>query len=211
MKIYDISMTIHHDMAVYKNKPEKKPVIENRANYETANHYESSIYMDLHTGTHIDAPLHMVKDGKKMDMYKIEDYVTPVKVLDFSDIEEKITKADLEKHDIQKGDFILLKTRNSNRDDFDFEFVYLEKTGAQYLQEIGIKGVGIDSLGIERAQSDHMTHKVLLGNDIMIVEGLRLKDIEPKQYMMVILPIKLLEAEAAPARAILIEHGHLNQ
>lgn len=193
-------------MPVYKYYEEKKPKVRNRANYETGKHYESSIDMDLHTGTHIDAPLHMVKDGKTMAMYPIERYYTPVKVLDLTHVENNISKDDLVKFDIQKDDFLLLKTRNSFRDDFDYEFVYLDHLGAKYLQELGIQGVGTDALGIERNQSDHATHKILLSNDIMIVEGLRLKDIEPKSYTMVILPIKLLDFEAAPARAILIDH-----
>lgn len=205
MKIYDISMTIHEDMTVYKNKPEKKPKIINRSNFETGSAYESGIEMDVHTGTHIDAPLHMIENGATMSLYPIERYIAKAKVLDFTHIEEAITKEDLQHKDIQKGDFILLKTRNSFTEEFDFNFVYLEQSGAEYLATLNIQGVGIDALGIERAQPDHETHKILLGKDIMIVEGLRLKEIEPGEYTLIVLPIKLLETEAAPARAILIE------
>lgn len=206
MKIYDISMTIHEGMTVYKNKPEKKPKITNRSNFQTSSAYESSIEMDMHTGTHIDAPLHMIENGETMDLYPIERYVAKAKVIDLTHVEEAITKEELEKFDIQKNDFLLLKTRNSSVEEFDYDFVYLEKTGAEYLANIGIQGVGIDALGIERAQPDHETHKLLLGKHIMIIEGLRLKDIEPGEYILVALPIKILETEAAPARAILIKH-----
>jgi arylformamidase len=205
MKIYDISMTIHKEMPVYKNNPNKLPHLENTANYETGGHYESKITMDLHTGTHIDAPLHMIKDGAKMDIYSIEDYVTEAKVIDLTHVEEQITKEDLLNQGIKKGDFILLKTRNSFTEAFDFNFVFLEKSGANYLKELGIKGVGTDALGIERSQPNHETHQTLLSNKIMIVEGLRLKDINPGVYTLVILPLKILNAEAAPARAILID------
>lgn len=206
MKIYDISMTIHEGMTVYKNKPEKKPKITNRSNFQTSSAYESSIEMDMHTGTHIDAPLHMIENGETMDLYPIERYVAKAKVIDLTHVEAAITKEELEKFDIQKNDFLLLKTRNSSVEEFDYDFVYLEKTGAEYLANIGIQGVGIDALGIERAQPDHETHKLLLGKHIMIIEGLRLKDIEPGEYILVALPIKILETEAAPARAILIKH-----
>lgn len=205
MKIYDISMTIHETMTVYKNKPEKKPKITNRSNFQTAQAYESTITMDMHTGTHIDAPLHMIEGGETMSMYSIERFVVKAKVLDLTHIEEAINQKDLEAFDIQENDFILFKTRNSSVEVFDFNFVYLEKSGAKFLVDRKIQGVGIDALGIERNQPNHETHKLLLGNQIMIVEGLRLKDVPEGEYTLIVLPLKILETEAAPARAILIQ------
>ncbi|MEX1308283.1 MAG: cyclase family protein, partial [Eubacteriales bacterium] len=73
----------------------------------------------------------------------------------------------------------------------------------------GIKGVGIDGLGIERAQSDYATHRTLLGADIPIIEGLRLKDVAEGEYILVALPISIPEAEAAPVRAVLLEKGEV--
>ncbi|HEY8436491.1 MAG TPA: cyclase family protein [Haloplasmataceae bacterium] len=205
MKIYDISMTIHETMTVYKNKPEKKPKITNRSNFQTAQAYESTITMDMHTGTHIDAPLHMIEGGETMSLYSIERFVVKAKVLDLTHIEEAINQKDLEAFDIQENDFILFKTRNSSVEVFDFNFVYLEKSGAKFLVDRKIQGVGIDALGIERNQPNHETHKLLLGNQIMIVEGLRLKDVPEGEYTLIVLPLKILETEAAPARAILIQ------
>jgi arylformamidase len=205
MKVYDISTEIAVNMTVYKNKAEKKPIIETVQHHQTGSSHESRITMDLHTGTHIDAPLHMIKAGKTMAMYDIQDFVTQARVLDLTFVEETITKADLLKFNIESGDFLLFKTRNSFRDDFDFDFVYLEKSGASYLAEIGIKGVGTDALGIERNQPGHETHKTLLAKNIMIIEGLRLKEITPGTFLLVCAPIKLLETEAAPTRAVLIE------
>lgn len=205
MKIYDISMTIKEDMAVYNNNNEKRPQIIIRDTYETSNHYESSILMDMHTGTHIDAPLHMVKDGKPMDSYKVEDFITKCKVLDFTDVNDRITVADLQKKEIEQGDFILLKTKNSFTEHFESNFIYLDKTASSYLQKLGINGIGTDGLGIERNQPAHETHINLLSNNIMIVEGLRLKDIPEGIYTLIVLPLKILHTEAAPARAILIE------
>ena len=115
MKIYDISMTIHENMTVYKNKTEKKPKIINRSNFQTGSAYESGIEMDVHTGTHIDAPLHMIEDGATMRLYPIERYIAKAKVLDFTHIEEAIKKEDLEALDIQKGDFLLLKREIPSR------------------------------------------------------------------------------------------------
>lgn len=73
------------------------------------------------------------------------------------------------------------------------------------MKEKGIRGVGIDSLGIERSQPEHETHKVLLGNNIIIIEGLRLQDIDEGVYMMYALPLKIVGGDGAPARVILSE------
>jgi len=205
MKIYDISMTIEEKMPVYHNNDEKRPKIVARHTHETSTHYESTITMDMHTGTHIDAPLHMIKNGKTMSLYQIEDFISTCKVIDLTDIDDKITKVDLENKEINEGDFILFKTRNSYTNQFIEQFIYLDKGGAHYLSDKKIKGVGTDGLGIERSQPNHETHKYLLDNSIMIVEGLQLKDIKEGQYTLIILPLKIEHVEAAPARAILIE------
>lgn len=207
MKIYDISMDIHEKMTVYKNKDEKRPVIKVLQDFSKGSSYESRISMDMHTGTHIDAPLHMIEKGSTMDEFNIENVITECKVLDLTSIKDRITEEDLENKGINEEEFILLKTRNSFEEGFDFNFVFLHESGARYLKERGIKGVGIDSLGIERSQEGHETHKILLGNGITIIEGLRLKEVNEGKYLLCALPLKIKGVEAAPARAILIEQN----
>ena len=68
-----------------------------------------------------------------------------------------------------------------------------------------IKGVGIDSLGIERNQPDHATHKILLGNGIHILEGLRLKNVKEGEYTLIAAPLNIKNVEASPVRALLVE------
>jgi len=116
-----------------------------------------------------------------------------------------LKKTDLEKFEIEKNDFILLKTKNSYEDAFNFDFIYLARDAAEYLAEIGIRGVGIDTLGIERSQEGHPTHKTLFGNEIIIIEGLRLKEVEQGDYFMVAAPLKLTGTDASPARVLLFE------
>jgi arylformamidase len=205
MKIYDISMDIYNDMTVYKNKEEKKPKITVAQDHKTGSSYTSYITMEMHTGTHIDAPLHMIDGGRTMELYGLENFIRKCKVLDLMDVEDGITKERLEQKKVEKGDFILLKTKNSLAEDFDFQFVYLEKSGAAYLKEMGIAGVGIDALGIERDQESHETHKLLLGQGIMIMEGLRLRDVAEGEYLLCAPPLKIRNVEAAPARALLIQ------
>jgi arylformamidase len=138
-------------------------------------------------------------------MIDISRLVTQCRVYDFTGIQEKISAKDLKTRDIRPGTFILLKTRNSYFNGFDPDFVYMDASGASYLSELGISGVGIDSLGIERAQPGHETHKTLLGSGIIILEGLRLAEIQEGEYKLAALPLKIIGTEAAPARAVLIE------
>ncbi|MGB9680145.1 MAG: cyclase family protein [Thermoanaerobacteraceae bacterium] len=205
MKIYDISMDINEKMTVYKNKEEKMPKFMITHDFKDSGVRESRICFDMHTGTHIDAPLHMIESGSTIDALDLSKVITKCKVFDFTFIKDKISVADLQNKDIKDKDFILFKTRNSFVDEFDFEFVYLDKDAAQFLKDKKIIGVGIDALGIERNQPEHQTHKILLGSGIVIIEGLRLKDIAEGEYLLYAAPLKINMAEAAPTRALLIK------
>lgn len=205
MKLYDISMPINESIPVYGNKAGKGPAITVVNDHSVGSVHESVISMNLHTGTHIDAPLHMIKGGSTFETIDISRLVTPCRVYDFTGVEERITADDLRAIDIKPGSFILLKTRNSYFDGFNPGFVYVDASGAAYLSEKGIVGVGIDCLGIERAQPGHETHKTLLGSGIIILEGLRLADIREGEYKLIALPLRMTGTEASPARAVLIE------
>ncbi|QWC00255.1 cyclase family protein [Mycoplasmatota bacterium] len=201
--IYDVSMLIHEDMQVYKNKEEKKPVFVNASNHDNSSAYETILKFNLHTGTHVDYPLHMIKDGKTSDAEVLEKLMGTCKVLDMTACHDAISKSDLIKHEIKENDFLLFKTQNSYSENFIFDFIYLDREGAKYLSDIKVRGVGIDGLGIERNQKDHMTHKYLLEDDIVIIEGLRLANVEAKNYHMTCLPLRIKGVEASPARVIL--------
>ncbi len=204
MKIYDISMTIHEKMMVYKNIDEKRPKIKVLKTFEKDHYNESSITLDIHTGTHIDAPFHMIDKGETIESIPLEKLVTACQVLDLSEVEDGITKKHLQSKDISEGSFILLKTKNSYTNSFDTNFIYLKKSGAKYLADKKIIGVGIDSLGIERGQKNHDTHTILMSQRIIIIEGLRLKDITEGNYKMIALPLKIEGTDGAPARIILM-------
>lgn len=206
MKIIDISMPIHYNMPVFKHREQKRPKFVITRDFDGGSGVrETKIELDLHTGTHMDAPLHMIEDGQDSSFFKIEDMVVPCKVLDMTDVVDCITEQDLKKHDIKKGDFILLKTKNSFEEDFQSDFVYVEGSGAKYLVSIGVKGVGIDSLGIERSQPDRITHISLLGNGIHVLEGLRLKGVDEGAYTLIAAPLNIQNVEASPVRALLIK------
>lgn len=203
--IYDISMTIHPKMMVYKEKEEKYPKIKQVNFFEKEGNYESEITMNLHTGTHIDFPLHMIKDGANSVTENLDILTGKAKVFDLTHLKGKITYDDILDFLIEKDDFIIFKTKNSLSEKFDYDFVYLAEDAANYLAKKKIRGVGIDALGIERAQKNHPTHKILLSNNIVILEGLRLNQVKEDSYELFCLPLKIANVEALPVRAILIK------
>lgn len=202
MKIYDVSLPIYEGMPVYKNKPEKQPEFNTVQNGHVT---ETRIAMDVHTGTHVDAPLHMVPGGDTIETLPIERLVRKAKVIDLTRSEEFISAEDLSDKDIQKDDFVLFKTKNSWDSGFNFDFIYVNSEAAKVLTEIGVAGVGIDALGVERAQENHPTHKQLFQNNVIIIEGLQLKDVPEGEYLMVAAPLKIRGLDASPARIVLIE------
>ncbi len=205
MKITDISMTIHTGMPVYKDLPEKRPVLTMEKMMPRDGINESALYMNLHTGTHFDSPLHMMEGGWTAEFLPLHKLLAPCRVLDLTRVTDGIAKEDLIPYGIKPDEFILLKTQNSYETKFNPDFIYLKKDAAVYLADTGIKGVGIDALGIERSQPGHATHLALMEKDVLILEGLQLKDIEEGSYFMVALPIKIRDAEGAPARVVLLD------
>ena len=223
MKTYDISMEIAEDMAVYKNKKEKKPrIVITRTLEQGAN--ESRLEIESHTGTHADAYFHILKDGETIEKINPEKFIGDCTVLDFSDAKNKVTMQDfantlsnnnnnnnsnkkIKNIKIKKNDIVLLKTRNNPMKNFDFNFAYLDKSGADFLAAKKIKCVGIDNLGIERNQPEHDTHKILLKNNIPIIEGLDLSKIKQGRYFFVGLPLKIKNGDGSPVRAVLLDKG----
>ncbi|MBK5240673.1 cyclase family protein [Clostridium sp.] len=205
MIIYDISMTIKKNMGVYKNIEGKRPVIKFDRRIPKDSINESSMCMNLHTGTHIDAPYHVDDLGDTIDAVDLTKLITKCRVLDLTKIVDGITKEDFVDKNIKQGEFLLLKTRNSFTEEFKSDFVYVEKSGAEYLAQKAIIGVAIDAFGIERGQPEHETHKILFNKGIIIIEGVRLKEIGEGEYFMCALPLKIKGVDGAPARIVLIK------
>lgn len=162
--------------------------------------------MSLHTGTHMDAPLHFVAGAPGIDRMPPDATVGRARVLEFP-AATAIGPAELEPHAIEAGERILLKTSNSARcwrtDEFVADFVSVTPDGARYMAGRGIRAVGIDyiSIGAEGEEGDE-THRVLMSAGIWIIEGLDLSAVEPGEYDLICLPLKVLDGDGAPARAI---------
>ena len=205
MKIYDVSKLISEDMIVYKNREEKRIKRTIVSSYETGDYYESRLDTDLHCGTHIDAPLHMVKNGNTIDKYNVSKFIGKCKVFDLTNVDEFITKKDIESLDIQKDDRVIFKTKNSYDTVYNPKFVYIEEDAAEYLAEKQIQSLGIDAMSIERDKKHHPTHKIILGANIGVIEDMMLKDIDEGEYFLSALPLKIKDSDASPIRAVLIE------
>jgi len=205
MKIYDVSMLIYNEMMTYENRVVNRPQIESIKTFEKDGFNESTLKLNLHTGTHVDAQFHMINQGETVEKHDLNKLVTKCRVLDLTCVDGRISQENLIKFEIKKDEFILFKTKNSYSEIYPSDSIFLDSTGAKFLADLSISGVGIDSLGIERSQPDHATHKILMEQGIIILEGLRLKDVPQGEYFMCALPLKLQGTDGAPARVILID------
>lgn len=206
-EIIDISMPIHVDMPVYKNIPAKRPEFQITSQHTPGalvTVRETRVHLDVHTGTHIDAPLHMVPDGGTIDEFNPAQMVRECRVVDLTHVQGSIHRADVEGLDVQENDFLLFKTSNSFDDVFNPEFIFLAQDAAEYLAEKKIAGVGTDALGIERAQTGHPTHKTLFKAGVTVIEGLRLAKVTAGTYTLIAAPLNLVGLDAAPARILLM-------
>ena len=166
----------------------------------------SYIKLGVHTGTHMDAPLHFVKGGSTIDSMPIEATVGLARVVSIHD-RESVKVAELEPLNLQPGERILFKTYNSehcwNTDAFAEDFIYISHEAAEYLAACQVRTVGVDYLSVGGFRKDGLeTHQALLGGGIWVIEGLNLQGIEPGNYELMCLPLKLANAEGAPARAL---------
>jgi arylformamidase len=169
-----------------------------------------SVYsMGAHSGTHIDAPMHFVRDGASIDRVPLEPLLGAARVIDIADAVQAIDAAELNRHDWKGAERVIFRTRSSLRgwmtsSTFHRDFAYIAPDAAQLLADAGVQLVGIDYISAEQFGAPApMTHRILLGKGIPIVEGLALAGVPAGDYDLIVLPIKVAGHEGAPARAVL--------
>ncbi|MGP8320447.1 MAG: cyclase family protein [Methanosarcinaceae archaeon] len=195
-KIIDISVGISSDMLIYPGDP--KPLIKTISSIEKNGAKVSDISFGSHTGTHIDAPSHIFKNGITVDQIKLDGLVGKALLLDFSINGKVIAGSDLEDiyrrfEHIPDITILLLKTNN---------VAYLDESAAYWIIRNGFKTVGIDGMSVD-FPSQMMIHGQLLGNGIIIVECLNLYGVDEGVYDFICLPLKIIDCDGAPARAVL--------
>jgi arylformamidase len=168
----------------------------------------SMLSMGAHSGTHIDAPMHFIRDGASVDRVPIEALVGLARVVEIPEGVQAIDSAELERHNWRGAERVLFRTRSSARSwmkepAFQKEFAYIAPDAAKLLADAGVRLVGVDYISAEKFGAPPETHRVLLGKGIPIVEGLSLESVGSGDYELVVLPLKVAGHEGAPARAIM--------
>jgi arylformamidase len=166
--------------------------------------------MGSHAGTHVDPPSHFYPDGKTVDLLPLDPFIGPAWVVHLPNI-ARVGRRDLERAAIPPGTRrLLVRTDNSDRPDdvFDPGFAALAPSAGRWLVEHRVRLVGIDGPSIEPFDEvDDGLHRILLGSEVIIVEGLDLHAAPPGACELVCLPLRLAGADGAPARAAILLDG----
>lgn len=204
MKIYDVTVPVSPSMPVYPGDPSVSVEMTAKMDQgDVAN--VSFLKFGTHTGTHVDAPHHFIDGAMTVDEIPLNLLIGRARVVEISSA--VITAEVLEELDFTEDARVIFKTRNSylwTEKEFNKEFVYISKDAAELLVENGVKVVGIDYLSVEQFGFETPdVHRILLGSGAVIIEGLNLSEVEPGDYELICLPMKIEGGDGAPARVVL--------
>ena len=208
MALIDVSVPLNSRLPAYPgNTPFRLEAIKRLANGDSSN--VSTLHLSAHTGTHVDAPRHFFDDRPGVDGLDLERLIGPALVVDVSDhfTPGGIGPAALEPLLPPGVARVLIKTKNSalwGLPEFQKDYTGVSAAGALFLVQRGVSVVGIDYLSIESFKTPGApAHHALLGNDVIVIEGLCLQDVAPGPYEMLCLPLRVVDADGAPARVLL--------
>lgn len=232
-KIIDITTPISPFTQIFPGDP--IPEIEKVCTLEEKGCAVSKLSFGSHTGTHVDAPSHILKNGLTIDKLELKNLMGTALILDFSSLSGELTAGILETAFRKTGapeniPILLLKTGVFSRkqgnagkvsspgeesDPQSMEFgkeksgsAYLDESGAAWILENGFKTIGIDSFSVDNFYSETLpAHHILLSGNVNIVECLELSSIEAGTYFFICLPLKIEGCDGAPARALLISYA----
>ncbi len=202
----DVSVTVRHGMAHWPDNP--PIVLERSMDLSQGDDCNlSHLAMGVHSGTHIDGPVHFVHQAAGVDEMPLAATMGPARVIEITH-PRQVTAEELRPHALQPGERILLRTSNSPRcwqaGGFVEDFVFISEDAAVHLAQTGVRAVGIDYLSVGGYRADGAKiHRILLEAGIWIIEGLDLSAVRAGSYDLICLPVKLHGSDGAPARAIL--------
>jgi kynurenine formamidase len=209
--ILDLTREIRTDTKVFPGSPLPKFITWNKMDIH--NYHSEVIFMSTHTGTHMDAPSHFVTGVSSIDQIPVNRLIsrtTLIKAAKASD--ELITASEIEasKVKILEGSSVVFSTSWENEVDNDYYFTHspgLSEDAAEYLINKKVNAVGIDLPSIDRgSDSNFPVHKLLLSNEILIVENLcNLGKIDNQNFTLIMTPLRLSGASGSPIRAIAID------
>ena len=210
MKIFDVSVPISEQTPVYAGDPAVE--ITNALSIKNGDVCNvSRLKFGAHTATHVDAPNHFIDGSTKVDALPLDVLIGEARVVEIEKTADFVSAEHIENAGLEGVTRVLFKTRNSDlwndaAHEFHQDFVYISPEACEKLVEMGVKLVGIDYLSVEQYNPpDHRTHKTLLGNHIIAVEGLDLRQVSAGDYELICLPLKIAggTGDGAPARTVL--------
>lgn len=209
--VIDVSLPIGPDLLVWPGDPAVEVTPRAQiARGDPANVSEAR--MGTHTGTHVDPPNHFLEGAAGIDRVPLEVLLGEAVVADARHLDRPMEPADLDGLDIPAGATrVLLRTANSELwrrlpVPFPERYACLSPESATWVVERGIRLIGVDFLSVEqKGAKGHPVHHTLLGSGVVIVEGLNLGDVEPGPYTLACLPLRIVDGDGGPARAVLIE------
>lgn len=211
-------MGISSDTAVYPGDPQ--PLLEPVSSIEGDGYAVSRVSFGTHTGTHVDAPSHILEDGLSIDKIPLESLVGKAVVVDLTFVEADISSEELtsafehfEGSEVNGAQILLIKTRapNGNADKGSLPVQNcLQPDAGSWIIEHGFRTVGVDTLSVD-ASEDLVNHRLFLENGIIIVENLDLAVVDPGMYYFICLPLKLEGCDAAPARVVLADKAFFDK
>ena len=202
----DVSVTVRHGMPHWPGNP---PIVLERVQDiglgDECN--VSHLAMGVHSGTHMDGPVHFIHDAHGLDEMPLTATMGDARVIEIAD-PARITADELRAHAPQRGERLLFHTQNSERcwdaGHFVEDFVSVGEDAAVFLVECGVRTVGIDYLSVGGYASDGASvHRILIDAGVWIIEGLDLSGVPAGDYELICLPVKLHGSDGAPARAVL--------
>ena len=206
MKVHDLTHLITEDILVWPGTPQ--PVLGEGSTMERDGFRETRLEIFSHVGTHMDAPAHMLSGASELDELPASAFVGSAWVLDASACGGKIPPEALD--GFPGADFLLVSTgweRYWNTDKYFGAYPTLSTAAVERAISLGVRGIGLDTMGIDPMDDAGCeNHLLALGRGCVIVENLcGLVPLRGKLLRFAALPLKYIDADGAPVRAVAME------
>lgn len=207
MTVHDLTHTIRNDMPVYPGT--EQPRLTTACTIDDCGYRETLLHMFSHTGTHMDAPAHMLRGGAPLDSYDAAGFTGRAVVVDCRG-QSAITLPLLQSYDLSGAEFLLFCTgwdKKWGSPDYYRDFPCLTAEAAAYIASLPLKGIGEDTISLDPCDStDYPNHMTLLAADFVNTENLTgLEPLAGKTVTFFTLPLKFENADGCSCRAIALE------
>jgi arylformamidase len=166
----------------------------------------SAITMSPHIGAHADAPLHYADDAPTIGTVALDPYLGPCRVIHALDAGPLVEPHHVAHAATDLPPRVLVRTCARAPTDWSAEFTAYAPETLEWLADRGVRLVGIDSQSVDPAESKTLpSHQVLRVRGLRVLENLVLDGVDEGDYELIALPLKLVEADASPVRAVLRE------